>query len=279
MKAFPRESPSRKRITAMTLLVAALLAAPPGCAKKPKEQKAAPPPEHLYQMAIEKMAKGHYYTARTLLQQILPRIPPEDKDLLPRVQLAIADSYFNDKGALNFGEALNGYRNFLTYFPNHEKADHAQFMVGMSLFRQVLAPDRDQAQTLKAIAEFRKVETGYPGSPYVEQARRQIDLCLDLLADHERLIGWFYQRRKVWPAAVDRYTAILDKYPNYHHMNRVLFDLGRCNLNLGNRLSGEAYFGQLWHNDPDGTLSAKARGILEQYDRDQEERRRKESGG
>lgn len=265
------------RIGRAALLAVALLSSPPACAKKVPDQKTSEPPERVYEMAMQRIAKGHYYTGRNLLQQILPRIPPEDRDLLPRVQLAIADSYFSDKGALNYGEALNGYRNFLTYFPNHEKADHAQYMVGMSLFKQVLAPDRDQAQTLKAIEEFRKVGANYPESPYVEKARHQIDLCFDLLAEHERVIGWFYQRRKVWQAAIDRYTEILEKYPNYHRMNRVMFDLGQCNLVLGNRLAAEAYFAQLWHDDPDGKLSVKARAILERYDRLQQER--KEAGG
>ncbi len=207
-------TPPCRSIRLLPLLLAVLLAAPVACAKKRSDQKTSVPPEQVYKMAMEKMDKGHYYTARNLLQQILPRIPPEDRDLLPRVQLAIADSYFKDKGSLNYGEALNGYRNFLTYFPGHEKADHAQFMVGMSLFKQVLAPDRDQAQTLKAIEEFRKVGTTFPNSPYVDQARRQIDRCFDLLAEHERMIGWFYQRRKVWQAAIERYAAIVEKYPN-----------------------------------------------------------------
>jgi len=260
------------------MALAAILLGLPACARRRKEQQDALPPDQLYQMAVQKMERKHYFTARSLLQQVLPKIPPEDRDLLPRVQLAIAESYFRDRGLLNYGEALNGYRNFLTYYPNHEKADLAQYMVGMSLFKQVLAPDRDQALTLKAIDEFRKVETVYPNSAYVEKARRQIDACLDLLAEHERLIGRFYQKRRAWSAAIDRYQTILERYPRFRGTNQVLFDIGQCHLMIGNRLAAEAAFGQLWHDDPHSKLSAQARQIVARADRLEEERKRKESG-
>ncbi len=273
MRAFLRGPGTRYAV----VVLVAILAVMPACAKRRKEKQASLTPQQLYEMAMAKMAKKRYFTARGLLQEALPRIPPEDRDLLPRVQLAIADAYFRDKGLLNYGEALNGYRNFLTYFPNHENADRAQFMVGMSLFKQVLAPDRDQALTLKAIDEFRKVESVYPSSPYVIQAREQIDACLDVLGDHERLIGRFYQQRRIWPAAIDRYQQILDKYPHYHHTNRVVFALGQCRLALGDRLAAEVFFGQLWHDDPDGPLSVRSKKILANYDREAETAKRRES--
>ncbi len=255
------------RSVALLILAGVALGAP-ACAAKRREQKASLPPEHVYQMAMAKMEKKRYYTARGLLQEIVPRIPPEDRDLLPKVQLAIADSYYRDGGQLNYGEALNGYRNFLTYFPEHPSADRAQFMVGMSLFGQVLAPDRDQALTLKAIEEFRKVETVWPESPFVQQARRQVELCQDRLAEHERLIGWFYQRRKAWPAAIDRYRVILDKYPRYAKTSRVLYDLGRCLLAAGKRAEAEETLTRLLHDDPQGPLTPKVKDLLAAYDRE-----------
>jgi outer membrane protein assembly factor BamD len=252
------------------LILAGVAVGAPACAAKRRKEKAALPPEQVYQMAMAKMEKKRYYTARGLLQEVLPRIPPEDRELLPKVQLAIADSYYRDGGQLNYGEALNGYRNFLTYFPEHPNADRAQFMVGMSLYGQVLAPDRDQALTLKAIEEFRKVETVWPDSPFVQQARRQVELCQDRLAEHERMVGWFYQRRKAWLAAIDRYRLVLDKYPRYARTSRVLYDLGFCLLAAGKRAEAEEVITRLQNDDPKGPLTPKAKDLLAAYDREHE---------
>lgn len=246
-----------------------------GCAARRRKTQAAPPPERVYQTALAKMQKKRYYTARTLLQGLLPRVPPDDRELLPKIQMGIADSFFKERGQLNYGEALNSYRTFLTYYPNHEEADRAQFMVGMSLFQQALSPDRDQSLTYQAINEFRKVETVYPTSSYIEQARRKIIECHDRLAEHERLVGRFYQKRRKYNAAIDRYRTILDQYPHYRETNQVLFDLGKCLLLVGNRPEGEEFFSRLFQDQPDGKLASRARELLAEHDRAREIESRK----
>lgn len=249
------------------LLAAVLLASFLSCASS-RTKREGLAPDQLYQLAMKKVARKKYFAARTLLQEALPRIPPEDRVLLPRVQLAIADAFFDDGGLLNYGEALNGYRNFLVYFPDDSRADHAQYMVGMSLFKQVLSPDRDQALTLKAIEEFRKVDAAYPDSSYVTKARRSIEDCFDLLAEHERVVGEFYRKRKAWKAAIDRYRGLLDKYPRYSKTEDVLFALGSCLLKDGQRTAAGEAFGRLQHDYPDGKPAARVKGLLDSYDRD-----------
>ena len=246
------------RVSAVIVVMALLVLV--SCAARKKKEPLTP--EETYALAIEKLKKKKYYKARSLLQEVLPRIPPEDRDLLPKVQVAIADTYFEDGGLLNYGEALNAYRSFLTYFPDNERADHAQFMLAMSLFKQVLAPDRDQSLTREAIGEFRKVENVYPDSTYVTQTRRKIEEGFDLLAEHERLIGWFYQKRKIWAAAIDRYRTVLIEYPRYTGRQKVLFDLGRCLLATGKRNEAQAFFSRLAQESPDGRMTREAEKLL-----------------
>ena len=279
-RAFPA---ARRGGAASILLVAcaALAFLPAGCASGGKHKKTEPalPPAQVYQTAMEKMAKKRYYTARGLLQGLLPRVPPDDRDLLPKIQIAIADSFFKERGQLNYGEALNSYRTFLTYYPNHPEAERAQYMVGMSLFQQALSPDRDQALTNQAIGEFKKVETIYPTSTFIPEANRKIVECHDRLAEHEWLVGHFYQKRKRYNAAIDRYRSILDKYPQYTKADLVLFDLGSCLLKVGNRPEAEEFFGKLFQDKPAGKPTARARKLLAEFDREQRKQARKDHKG
>ncbi len=258
------------------LSVAAIASGSAGCAGKRRKSEPAQPPDQVYRMAMEKMEKKRYYSARTLLQGLLPRVPPDDRELLPKIQMGIADSFFKERGQLNYGEALNSYRTFLTYYPNHEEADRAQFMVGMSLFQQALSPDRDQALTYQAIGEFKKVAAIYPASSFTAEASRKIVACHDRLAEHERLVGRFYQKRKRYNAAIDRYRAILDQYPHYSETSAVLFDLGKCLLQVGNRPEAEEFFSRLFQDEPAGKPTARARDLLAEFDRDQEKQSRKD---
>ncbi|HEX9507906.1 MAG TPA: outer membrane protein assembly factor BamD, partial [Myxococcales bacterium] len=130
--------------------------------------KPADPVDKVYEAALQKMRKKRYYSARELLQSLQTRIPQDDRNLLPLVQLRLGDAFYQDGGALNLGESLGAYRNFLTYYSQREEAAYAQYQVGMCYFGQVLAPDRDPDLIFKAITEFEKVERLYPDSPYVD---------------------------------------------------------------------------------------------------------------
>jgi len=261
----------------LCLVLAVAIPLVSGCAAKHKKKEPVMPPQQVYDMAMEKIARKKYYAARTMLQEAVPRIPPDDRELLPKIQLAIADAFFKDGGQLNFGEALSQYRTFLTYYPNHESADRAQFMVGMSLFQQALSPDRDQALTRQAIQEFQKIATVYPTSPFVAQGKEKIEGCYDRLAEHERLVGRFYQKRKKYNAAIDRYRAVLDQYPHYHQTGEVLFDLGKCLLKVGNRPEAEEFFTRLFQDQPNSKLARRAKDLLAEFDRDQQKANRKDS--
>lgn len=225
------------------------------------------PIDQLYQTALQKMQKKKYYQARSLFQTLQARIPQEDRELLPVVQLKLADSYFLSGGILNLGEALTAYRNFLTYYPQREEAAYAQFQVGMSLFGQVLAPDRDQELTFKAITEFEKVERLYPDSDYVGKAQDQILKCREKLAAHNFLVGNFYYKRKDFLGAADRYRVILDKYPQYTQTEETLFRLANCLVFTLNPDEARLYYVRLVQEYPKGKFIHEAQARLKEIEK------------
>jgi len=262
------------RRSAACIVAGVILAAAVGsqCDAKEKVNKktASLPPEEVYAEALRKIDRKKYYSARLMLQELLPRIPPEDRDLLPRVQMSLGDAFFRDGGLANYGEALNAYRNFLTYFPQNEQAAYAQLMVGQSLYRQVSAPDRDQTTTMKAVQELRKVETAWPDSPWAAEAREVMELCYNRLAEKERLVAHFYQQRKQWLAALDRYRMVIESYPRYDGMSRLLFDMGRCQLAINRREEAQESFTRLAQRDDTKRLVKLANLAMRQYDRRRE---------
>lgn len=280
MRVFPaRALPRHLRRPIVIAVLALALVTASACAAKNKKQKPQLPPQQAYDIAMQKIAKKHYYAGRTMLQELMPRVPPDDREFLPKIQLAIADAYFKDGGQLNYGEALNSYRTFLTYYPNHDEAARVQYMVGMSLFEQALSPDRDQSLTVQAIQEFDKVRTVYPASPFVDQALKKVIECNNRLAEHERFVARFYQKRRQYNAAIDRYRKLLDRYPQYKHTAEVLLDIGTCLLRVGNRPEAEEFFARLFQDQPGGRLAARAKVLLADFDRAQQKEAKKEPKG
>jgi outer membrane protein assembly factor BamD len=260
MRPAPRPVfPLLRPLAAGVLILLASLA----CHRQGKN-KVIQPVDKVYLEGLQKMKKKRYYAARSLFQSVLTRIPQDDRELLPLVQLKLADAFYLDGGSLNLGEALGSYRNFLTYYPQRDEAAYAQFQLGMCYFGQVLAPDRDQELTYKAISEFEKIERLYPSSPYVEKARIQILLCRDRLAAHEFIIGRFYYKRKQYVAAADRLRVVLDRFPYYSRTEETLYLLGSCLMKTDNPDEARLYFERLVHDFPEGKFTPMARKALQE---------------
>lgn len=249
----------------LALLSLLALGAHPGCASAGKE-KAVADPAALAREAEGLMAKKKYFRARFVLQQAL-EAGVSDKDLNARLQITLADSYFHDGGTLNLGEALSRYTNFLAFNPLHPRADYVQYQVGRCHFLQVYSADKDQAQTRKAIEEFRKVGALYPASAYVAQAEEEIRRATALLAEHEIEVGRFYGSRRAWLAAIDRYKIALDSYPSYPDKPRVYYLLAEALAGLGRAEEARAYLKLLLESYPEHEVIPTARDLLQKVER------------
>jgi len=67
--------------------------------------------------------------------------------------------------------AINEFREFLTFYPTHSRADYAQYKLGLAHFRQMRAPQRDQSETRETIKEFETFVERYPNSSLMPEVR------------------------------------------------------------------------------------------------------------
>ena len=244
-----------------TALAAALVLAMSGAASAKEKKLDELSDQDAYDLAVERMERGNHYKARLLLEKVVRR-PQVDPELLPLLQLALADAYYGKKGLLNLTEAMSRYSNFLTFYPTHERADYAQYRLALCHFQQVYAADRDQRETRIAIEEFRRVNGLYPDSPYVDLAAEKIQEGAELLADHEYRVGLFYYDRRAYLGAIDRFLNILDRFPRYQRKDRLYFHLGRSLLMTERVEEGEIYLLKLVETYPRSGFSNRARPFL-----------------
>jgi outer membrane protein assembly factor BamD len=146
--------------------------------------------------------------------------------------LLAADALYLDGGTSNYIKAESKYRDFLNRFPTSDKAAYVQFQMANCLIKRMRKPDRDQSISLQALAALREVLQLYPDSEYADQAREQVILVRQNLAEHEFVVGYFNYRFKLYPAAVARFNTVLDDYPETEGLDRVLFHLGMAQLKV-----------------------------------------------
>ena len=241
-------------------LVVALVA---GCGGKSDNAlpAAAQGDERLSAMGRDALEDKNWTEARGYFQQLIDSYPRSQ--LAGDARLGIADSYFNQSGSGNLILAIAEYRDFLTFFPNHPRADYAQFQIASGNYRQVRSPDRDQEPTQLAVEEFEKLIELYRNSRYAEEGRVILEECYERLAESEFNIGWFYLKtRKHCRASIPRFQKVVDHYPSYTKMDEVQFRLGEALLACLQPVEAKVHFEQVVNNYPDSEYHEKAQTIL-----------------
>lgn len=126
-------------------------------------------------------------------------------------ELKIADAYFNLK---EYEEAVFAYEEFENLHPRNEAVPYVIYQIGQCYFLQIDTIDRDQTSSQKAMDTFNRLIRQFPEDPYAHLAREHIKKCLTSLAGKEFYVGLFYFKSKHYRAALKRFEAVLNKYPD-----------------------------------------------------------------
>ncbi len=248
------------------VLVAASLLLTPACGgKKPAEAPSLgrQADQLLHQRGQTALEDEDWQEARGYFQQLLDTYPRSQ--LAGDARLGIADTYFHGSGPGNIVMAIAEYRDFLTFFPNHPRADYAQYQVAFGYFRQSRNSDRDQEPTRTAQGELERLIELYRNSLYAEEGRKLLAQCHERLAEHEFLVGTFYLKsRKACRGAISRFKIVLEEFPTYSKVDEVYFQLGEAYQLCRSPMEAMPYYQQLIDNFPDSSLTQKAREKLEE---------------
>ena len=189
------------------------------------------PDKFLWERGTQELNKKHWLNAREYFRQLMDSYPqsPYRAD----AKLGLADTYLGENSTESKVLAINEYREFISFYPTHARADYAQYKLGMSHFYQMYGPERDQTETREAINELKTMVQRYPASPLLPEAMKQLREARDRLSDAEYRVAYFYVRtQKFPPAAVDRFTALLKDDPEYSRRDAVYFYLAQSLIQL-----------------------------------------------
>lgn len=216
----------------------------------------------IWEAGHKALEKKQWENARQHFRRIIDAFP--QSQYAPDARIALGDAYFNEGGDANYILAVSAYRDFVTLYPSHPKADYAQFQTGESYFKRRHGADRDQTPTMEALSEFDRLLEAYPRSPLVEDAKTRIRACRQSLARAEYLAGYFYQRtRKACRSAIGRYEGIVSDFPDFDDIDEVLYRLGDCLVQGGRYAEALPHLQQLLDAYPGSKWADPARALME----------------
>lgn len=171
--------------------------------------------------------------------------------------LLVADCYSFTASTADLIQAEAKYRDFQNRFPTSDRAAYVQFQIATSLARRIDRADRDQAPTVKAREALEELIRLYPTSEYAEKSRAELEIVVDRLAEHEYVVGRFYQRYGVPGAAATRIEGLLRDFPSYSGKDAALFYLGLAYLDLARDQDAAAAFARLREEHPESRFNRK----------------------
>jgi len=150
-----------------------------------------------------------------------------------------------------YEEAIGAAKRYVTLHPGTSDAAYAQFLIGSSYYDQIPYFSRDQAATEKAVNALEEVARKFPNSEYATSAKKKLEIARDQLAGKEMTTGRYYQEKRDYTAAINRFKVVVTHYQTTRHVEEALMRLTETYMSLG--IVGEAQTAAavLGHNFPD----------------------------
>lgn len=209
-------------------------------------------PEALYAAGMQELRANRFQRAVDLFDAVERDHPYSTWATNAKLMAAYTDYSRN-----RYTEAIGALDRFIQLHPAHRDIAYAYYLRALSQYEQINDAQRDQQQTITAMAALQDVVNRFPDTAYARDARLKMDLARDHLAGREMHVGRFYQRQGLLSAAIGRFRRVVDEYQTTNHVPEALHRLTEIYIALG--LTEEArrtasvlgfnYPGSPWYQD------------------------------
>jgi outer membrane protein assembly factor BamD len=253
-----RASGGTMRMLTRLALMLPLLACAAGCSTWsnwsslfPEKEEVAPdePAEKLYNEGVYYLNEKHDAKNAAKKFEEVDRQHPYSE----WARKALLMNAFALYQAKNYDEAITAAKRYISLHPGTSDAAYAMYLVGASNFDQIPDVSRDQARTDKAIAALEEVVRKFPDSEYAASARHKIEEGRDQLAAKEMTVGRYYQNKKDFTGAINRFKVVVTRYQTTRHVEEALMRLTECYMTLGIVQEAQTAAAVLGHNFPESS--------------------------
>ncbi|QPC88194.1 outer membrane protein assembly factor BamD [Mesorhizobium sp. NBSH29] len=204
------------------------------------------PADVLYNQGLANMNAGRLGEASKKFKSIDRQHPYSEYG-----RKALVMGAFADYRQGNYDDAINAGKRYVQLYPTDSDAAYAQYIVGLSYFRQIRDVTQDQKESRRAIEAMQEVVERWPDSSYVEDAKAKIRFARDQLAGKEMQIGRYYLERREYIASVKRFRYVVENYSNTRHVEEALSRLTEAYYAMGLTSEAQTAAAVLGHNYPD----------------------------
>ena len=170
---------------------------------------------------------------------------------------AMLMSAFCSYQANKYGDAVSTADQYISLHPGSHEVAYAFYLKAISLYEQIVDVNRDQGNTQGALVALQDVVQRFPDTEYARDASLKVDLTLDHLAGKEMEVGRYYLVRHDFIGAINRFRAVVERYPRTSQIAEALERLTEAYYSVGiydeaktaAAVLGANYPGSPWYQD------------------------------
>ena len=223
-----------------------------GCSDSSKDVYIERPVEQLYNIAMDDLQDESYTKSAKEFDEVERQHPYSV--WASKAQLMAAYSHYQHN---KFDDAITALDRFIQLHPSHRDVAYAYYLKAICYYEQIADVERDQKNTEESMKALQEVVDRFPASRYARDAKLKLDLTRDHLAGKEMAIGRYYERGRMYLAAINRYRRVIDNYQTTTHVPEALERLTECYTALGltfeatkmTAILGYNYPGNEWYAD------------------------------
>ena len=217
------------------------------------------PVEQIYNNGVDALNQHRYTLAAQQFDLVEQYYPYSSWAVNAQLMQGYAEYLQN-----RYTESIGALDRFIQLHPTHRDIAYAYYLRALCYYEQIADIERDQKDTVEAMAALKEVVNRFPDSAYGRDARLKIDLCVDHLAGKEMEVGRWYESQHLYTAAINRYQRVVDDFQTTNHTPEALYRLTAIYLRLGMvneakrtaAVLGYNYPGSSWYTDSYRQLAA-----------------------
>jgi outer membrane protein assembly factor BamD len=192
----------------------------------------------LYAAAHKSLKKKEYTTAAKQLEAMETMYP--FSDYTEKSQLDLIYAYYENE---DYPSAAATAERFIHLYPRAKRVDYAYYMKGLANFQQtrgvfakILPMDeswRDPGTQNQAFLDFSLFIQKFPDSKYKANALQRMIYLRNMFAQHELNVSYFYFKRKMYVAAIERANYLVKNYPQAPSAQKAIVIMYESNRALG----------------------------------------------
>lgn len=215
----------------------------------------------LFERGAAALDEADWRRAREYFVEIRDNYPQSQYRAAAR--LGIGETYVQEGTLEAYIRALDEFQDFLSLYPTHPRAAHAQYQVGMVHFHQMRRAERDQTETVNAVREFEAFIARHPADhELMPEVRQRLREARDRLSAHDFSVGYYYYRFRVYGGAIGRFRQILSDDPGYTRRDEVYFYLAEAHADRGELTEAIPYFARILDEFDASEFAEEARARL-----------------